>query len=63
MKLLERGEIPFTTVGRHRRVTLEDLIEYEQQAQEERGRTLSELTREAASKGIYFHHPNTSRTQ
>lgn len=63
MKLLERGEIPFTTVGRHRRVTLEDLIEYEQKAQEERGRTLSELTEKAASKGIYFHYPDTSRTR
>lgn len=63
VKLLEQGEIPFTKVGRHRRVTLEDLIEYEKTAHEERSRTLRELTKEAASEGMYFDHPDTSKTR
>ena len=63
VKLLELGEIPFTKVGRHRRVTLEDLIEYERTAQEQRSRTLQELTAEATSQGMYFNHPDTSKTR
>jgi excisionase family DNA binding protein len=28
IKLLESGEIPYRTVGKHRRIAAEDLIEY-----------------------------------
>src|SRR5699024_10197545 len=63
VKLLELGEIPFTKVGRHRRVTLEDLMEYESTAHEARRQTLRDLTQEAASQGHYFDRPETTETR
>lgn len=63
VKLLEQGEIPFTKVGRHRRVTLNDLIDYEERSQQARQDTLRELTKEATSAGTYFKRPDTSQTR
>ena len=63
VKLLEQGEIPFTRVGRHRRVTLEDLIEYDKTARETRRQTLGDLTEEAASDGTYFARPKIRKTR
>ncbi len=63
VKLLEQGEIPFTKVGRHRRVTLEDLIEYERSANEVGRQRLRDLTQEASTDGTYFEHPDTSKTR
>jgi excisionase family DNA binding protein len=63
VKLLEQGEIPFTKVGRHRRVTLEDLMQYESAAHEARRQTLRDLTQEAASQGHYFDPPETTETR
>ncbi|GAA1171704.1 helix-turn-helix domain-containing protein [Nesterenkonia xinjiangensis] len=59
VKLLEHGDIPFTKVGRHRRVKLEDLIDYENRARQERRQALDALTAEAAADGTYFT-PTTS---
>ncbi|MGV8093761.1 MAG: excisionase family DNA-binding protein [Mangrovibacterium sp.] len=39
VKLLENGEIPFTKVGSHRRIRLEDVIEYDKKLRENRGET------------------------
>lgn len=41
--LLERNEIRFTTVGRHRRIKAEDLFAYKRARDEKRGKALSEL--------------------
>ena len=43
VNLLERGDIVFTTVGRHRRVRAEDLFAYKRTRDETRGKALSEL--------------------
>lgn len=51
MNLLEGGKIPYHTVGRHRRVYLEDLLEYEESAQAARRTALAELSYEAAHDG------------
>jgi excisionase family DNA binding protein len=41
--LLERGEIDFTTVGRHRRIRAEDLFGYKRGRDGKRGKALSDL--------------------
>ena len=43
IKLLEKGDIPFTTVGRHRRVRAEDLFAYMVERDRARSDALSEL--------------------
>ena len=55
VKLLETGRIPFErpTAGRHRRVRLEDLVEYQKTSAQERSDTLDEMTREAVEAGMY----------
>lgn len=57
VKILEAGTIPFTTVGRHRRVLLTDLVKYEENLRIERQEFLKKQTREAAANGSYFDVP------
>lgn len=45
IKLLERGEMPFETVGRHRRIEARDVFAFKRRRDEERARALSELAR------------------
>jgi excisionase family DNA binding protein len=47
VKLLESGEIPFTKVGKHRRVRFEDLKAYKKKRQRKRQRHLKELAKQA----------------
>lgn len=49
VKILESGTIPFTTVGRHRRVLLADLIGYEDQLRRERRSYLKSQTQQATA--------------
>jgi excisionase family DNA binding protein len=43
IKLLEAGEIPYRTVGRHRRITFQDLREYKRRDDQHRRGVLDEL--------------------
>lgn len=43
IRLLEKGDIPFTTVGRHRRVRAADLFAYKTERHQVRSVALSEL--------------------
>lgn len=53
VRLLERGEIPFTKTGTHRRIHLNDLMRYKQQRDEGRRSKLDELTRLNEELGHY----------
>ena len=47
VKLLEGGEIPFKMVGAHRRISLNDLREYEKKIAKKREKQLKFLTKQA----------------
>lgn len=44
IKLLEQGKIPYSKVGRHRRIMLDDLQQYAQRRHAENARRLEELS-------------------
>jgi excisionase family DNA binding protein len=53
VKLLEEGAIPFTKVGKHRRVRFEDLAEYKMRQREQRELLLIEMMEADAEAGLY----------
>jgi excisionase family DNA binding protein len=54
IKLLEEERvIPFHKAGRHRRIRLQDLLEYKKQRDSERRALLGKLSRDAQDVGLY----------
>lgn len=53
IKLLEQGEIPYTTVGTHRRVHFDDVMKYKQERDIKRRKFLDELIAESQELGFY----------
>lgn len=53
VSLLERGDIPFYKVGRHRRVRLNDLLAYRSRRDSNRRRLLKKMTEDAQDAGLY----------
>jgi len=53
IKLLESGEIPFTKVGRHRRIKFEDITAYKAKMKTERRERLSKMMAEDENDGLY----------
>lgn len=55
VKLLETGQIPFERpgAGRHRRLRLQDVIEYQQRSRSRRREVLDQMTAEASSSGLH----------
>ena len=53
VKLLETGEIPFTKIGKHRRVKFEDVMGHKKKVQEEREALLIEIMKEDEASGLY----------
>lgn len=53
VKLLESGQIAFTKPGRHRRVQLEDVLDYQQRTRARRREVLVAMSAEAAEDDGY----------
>ena len=53
IKLLESGAIPFTKVGRHRRIKFEDIIAYKSKLKAERRDLLIKMMGEDEKDGLY----------
>jgi len=52
IKLLESGAVPYEKVGRHRRVTLGDILEYRNQFRVERRTALRKMARAGQESGM-----------
>jgi excisionase family DNA binding protein len=52
VKLLEQGHIPFETVGRHRRVTLDDVLAYQERERARRRTVLAKAARNNQTSGM-----------
>ncbi|ORV14150.1 excisionase [Mycobacterium celatum] len=50
VKLLEEGRIPFEKPGRHRKVSLDALLQYQRETRARRRAALDELTRDSANE-------------
>jgi excisionase family DNA binding protein len=61
VKLLERGEIPHTQPGRHRRVKLADVLDFRQQRQEATERGLDELVEISEDADLYRDDVSSTR--
>jgi len=53
IKLLEQGELPFFKVGSHRRIRLNDLLEYRKRRHEEQERAINEIAQISQEFGLY----------
>lgn len=53
VKLLETGKIPFTKVGRHRRVKYEDITHYKKAKKEEQEQLLIQMMKSDEELGLY----------
>jgi excisionase family DNA binding protein len=53
VKLLADGEIPFEQRGRHRRLLLTDVLDYQQRSRVERDRQLDAMVLEAGEHNLY----------
>jgi excisionase family DNA binding protein len=53
VRLLDRGDIPSSKVGRHRRVRFGALMEYKKRRMSERRAALTNLIRESEELGLY----------
>lgn len=43
IKLIEAGEIPFTKVGKHRRILFEDVLKYKEQMKEQQRKHIIDI--------------------
>ena len=54
IKLLEKGDIPFKKVGSHRRILLQDILEYESKFKIERRKKLNQIAKEAQKLNLGY---------
>ena len=55
VKLLENGRIPFSKVGRHRRVQLSDLLDYQKQVSKDRLTLLRKIASDTPDTETFYH--------
>lgn len=53
IKLLDKGEIKYTKVGKHRRIQYQDVIKYKQRIKEEQRKLLIEMMKADEEAGLY----------
>jgi len=53
VKLLEGGGIPFTKIGKHRRIKYEDVVEYKKQMKQDREGRLVQMMKLDEETGLY----------
>lgn len=53
VKLLEQGDIPFTKVGRHRRVKFEDVVNYKKAMKLDQEQRLIDMMKSDETLGLY----------
>jgi len=53
IKLLEKGEIKFTKIGKHRRIKYQDVLEYKKQIKKEQRKLLIEIMKSDEESGLY----------
>jgi excisionase family DNA binding protein len=63
VRLLTDGEIPYTMRGRHRRVLLRDVREYQERTRNERRRALDEMAAAGEEAGLYEATATPRRTR
>jgi len=54
IKLLEKGDIPYKKVGSHRRILLQDILEYEAKFKKKRRKQLNKLASEAQKLNLGY---------
>ena len=54
VRLLEKGEIPFSKVGTHRRIKVSDLVAYQKKSKSTRRKHLSILAQQAQDLGMGY---------
>ena len=53
IKILEEGKIPFTKVGRHRRIMFEDVVAYKRKMKEEQKQHIIDIMSADEEDGLY----------
>lgn len=53
VKLLEEGKLPFTKVGKHRRIRFEDMVQYKKQMKDAQRQHLSDIMGFDEETGLY----------
>lgn len=53
IQLLDAGEMPYTLLGKHRRIALRNVLAYAKTRAEERRNALDKMARDAFEAGLY----------
>ncbi|MCH5716416.1 helix-turn-helix domain-containing protein [Niabella hibiscisoli] len=53
VKLLEKGDLDFTKVGKHRRIKFEDVVQYKQKMKEEQKKHITDIMSSDEESGLY----------